>query len=91
MSKSGMSLKMDIGIRIGGLFLLLIGACAMKLLYGDFHTSPVHETGPLEMLIAATGFLSLSIGAILVALGRHIFDPVRISARWSEPPRSDRR
>ena len=88
MSKSRNSMKLDIGIRIGGLFLLALGACAMKLLYGQVHTPPAHEASPSEIFIGAIGFLSLSGGAMLATLGHHILDPVAISARWSTTDRN---
>ena len=86
MSKTGMSLKADIGLRIGGLLLLALGACAIKLLYAQVHALPAHEASLLEMVIGALGFLGLSVGGVLATLGRHIYDPVQISERWSEPP-----
>lgn len=78
-------LLQDLSLRAGGVFLLAAGVGAMNFLYQMVHTSPRHEATLAELALAAIGFLSLSAGSILMALGRHIFDRVEVSARWAAP------
>lgn len=74
----------DLELRTGGLLLAIVGGVAVHLLCRLVPMPHRHGATPVEYLLAAFGFLSLSVGAGLVALGRHIFDPVPISARWAE-------
>ena len=46
------------------------------------------DSDPFAYLLAATAFLCGSLGSGLVVLGRHIFDRVEISRRWSRIDRS---
>ncbi len=72
----------DIGIRCGGLMLLLVSALAFSWLYRLVHVVPRSEGTLGQYGIAAVAFLSASVGLGLVALGYSIHDPVEISDRW---------
>ncbi|TZG29353.1 hypothetical protein [Sphingomonas montanisoli] len=72
----------DLGIRIGGAALVTIGVLAIGRAEALEEVGPLHP-GVQEYLMAAIGFLALSTGAMLLILGIHIFDRVRISSRWA--------
>lgn len=76
----------DLALRMAGLTLLPVGVLVIRTLYRLIQASPVHDSTPIEMGLAALGFIALSLGSLLLALGAHIFDQVEISARWA--PRS---
>lgn len=59
-------------LAVGALMHLRVGA-----------TTPA---GPVAYGFAALGFLCGSIGTMLVALGRHIFDRIEVSERWRHRP-----
>ena len=73
----------DLAIRVAGLSLLPLGALAIATLYRSAHSGPVHDATTLEFAEAASGFLCLSLGSLLLTLGSHIFDQVEVSARWA--------
>lgn len=77
----------DVAPRMGGLGLLPVGAVSSNLLYHLANAAPAHGATAFEFGLAAMGFLCLSIGLALLALGSHIFDEVEISARWARQPR----
>lgn len=84
MSDRGKSLAQDLGLRAFGMIVLMTGDGAITHLYRLMHLMQGHEATPVEFLFGAAGFMGLSAGAGLLVLGRHIFDPVCISARWVE-------
>lgn len=73
----------DIALRAIGTGLALLAVFAVYRLYALVHVLPGHPASPEEMGIGAVAVLGASVGIVLVSLGRHIFDDVRISARWS--------
>lgn len=77
----------DIVIRLTGLSFLPVGALAIHTLYRLVHAGPFHDSTAAELGLAAVGFISFSLGSLLLALGAHIFDEVEISPRWA--PRHD--
>jgi len=82
MTRAAHPFRTDLSLRAGGILSLAIATAAIHLL------ARLHQpTGALAFLLAATGFLCASGGAMLAILGRHIHDPVRISARWQRAAR----
>ncbi len=75
-------LRTDLSFRASGVLLLAIAVVAIHTL-GHLH----QQTGALAFLLATIGFLCASAGAMLVVVGGHIHDPVRISARWQRAAR----
>lgn len=73
----------DVAIRLIGLFALPIGACSITWLYHLVHATRAHQGTLVELGLAATGFLCLSIGSALLSLGAHLFDEEEVSARWT--------
>ena len=75
-------LRIDLSLRAGGILSLGITAAALHTL-GRIH----QQTGACAFLLATIGFLCTSAGAMLVVVGGHIHDPVRVSARWRRAAR----
>lgn len=71
----------DVAIRLGGLAMLPFGALSIDLLCKLVHGRQ-HPVTFLELCLAASTFLCLSVGSALLMLGSHIFDKVEISPRW---------
>ncbi|TCP99215.1 hypothetical protein C8J46_103101 [Sphingomonas sp. PP-F2F-A104-K0414] len=70
-------LRTDLSLRASGLLSLTIAATAIHTL------ARLHPpTGALAFLLAAIGFFCASSGAMLVVVGSHIHDRVKVSARW---------
>jgi hypothetical protein len=84
MFKPQQSRMPDAAIRLGGLAMLPLGALSIDLLSRLVHGRP-HPATFLELCLAASTFLCLSIGSALLMLGSHIFDKVEISPRWARP------
>ena len=75
--------------RIGSLTLRLGGVALLALAYAAAHglraraiAGPIMGD-PLGWLLAAVSFLLGSIGAASLAMGRHLFDRIEVSRRWS--------
>ena len=75
-------LRTDLSLRVSGILLLAIAVIAIQTL-----TRLHPATGALAFLLAMIGFVCASVGAMLVVVGGHIHDPVRISARWQRASR----
>ncbi|KQM47216.1 hypothetical protein ASE69_14410 [Sphingomonas sp. Leaf208] len=75
-------LRTDLSLRASGVLSLAIAVIAIHTL-ARLHPA----TDPLAFLLAMTGFVCASAGAMLVVVGGHIYDPVRISARWRRAAR----
>lgn len=74
--------RTDIGLRLGGAALWGLAWLAFRDLAG-LHLSQTHANpGVGALALAAAGFLCASLGAVLIAQGRHIFDRVEVSERW---------
>lgn len=86
MSIPRQSRSRDGAIRVAGLVVLPIGAFSIHWLYHLVHTAPAHESTFAELGLAAAGFLCLSMGSVLLSLGSHLFDEVKVSARWARRP-----
>jgi hypothetical protein len=68
----------DLPIRLAGLVAVALAAAIILWLR---RTMPA-EADLARSLAAATAFLSASLGSGLLALGRHLHDPVILSDRW---------
>ncbi|MDT8760266.1 hypothetical protein MZO42_16315 [Sphingomonas psychrotolerans] len=81
----------DVAIRATGIVCWSAGALALAGLYRAIHAGPSHATTCIECGVAALGFIGLSLGSSLLALGSHIFDQVEVSARWASRYGPDQR
>lgn len=77
--------QIDMGLRLGGTMLCALSWLAFQGLE-RLHLSAIHGPPGVAAFILAAAVLCASPGAVLLLLGHHIFDPVEISARWSEGP-----
>lgn len=68
----------DLAIRVTGIVLASIGALAIAALYRMVHTTPSRAAAYIECSLAALGFIGLSLGSLLLALGSHISDQIEI-------------
>lgn len=68
----------NIGLRIGGLFLLAASWwCALRL---------PHAQGDIaRLMLAAAVFLNASAGSALLWEGAGLWEPVEVSERWQHP------
>lgn len=80
------SRSQDVAIRLTGLAALLIGAFSINWLCHLVHAAPAQESTFAQLGLAAAGFLCLSMGSVLLSLGSHLFDEVKVSARWAPGP-----
>jgi hypothetical protein len=79
----------DLQLRVAGGALSVLAIFAFRAL---FQIKPVFGEAPSPWIFAqaAIGFVSASLGGILLTYGHHIFDEVRVSDRWRTlklPPR----
>ena len=75
--------RVDIGLRAGGILLCGLSCLSVRGLIA-LHLPQAHdEPGVEAFAFAAAAFLCGSLGAVLLTLGRHIFDKVEISQRWA--------
>ncbi len=75
-------LRTDFSFRASGVLSLTIAVTAVHTL-----VCPHQQTGAFAFLLAVIGFLCATAGAMLLVVGGHIHDPVRISARWQHAAR----
>lgn len=70
----------DLILRLMGLVLLCLAVLIGRRLFAvpDAHA----KEKPLAYLLAAAGMASACGGAALTVIGRHLLDPVPLSARW---------
>lgn len=66
-----------------GIGVLCIAYAALRLLLATVHPGFRHEATPRELGLAAIAFLGASVGSNLLLFGRHLFDQVEVSSRWS--------
>jgi hypothetical protein len=63
---------------------LLLVTVAVRVAHALFHAPDAHaRSEPICYLLACIGMASASAGAVLVVLGRHLFDQVELSSRWT--------
>ena len=73
------SRRQDMALRTIGTAGALLGAAAIAHLY--LHLRHVASIG--AYLLAAAGFIGITIGAALTFLGQHIHDEVAVAQKWA--------
>lgn len=73
----------DAFIRLCGAALAMAALFALQELVRLVPTEPPQHASVAELCLATIGFLGASVGAALMALGAHVHDRVRVSARWA--------
>lgn len=71
-------LAKDVGLRLAGMLAVVAAAFALRELYALVHAAPEHEASPIELLLAASGYLGTTAGGVLITLGLHIFDQLEV-------------
>lgn len=81
----------DPALRLAGLALLCVALLVARHLFAV--PDPQGKVTASAYLLALIGMASACAGAALTVLGRHLFDEVELSARWTihVPPRRDDR
>ncbi|WP_286771766.1 hypothetical protein [Sphingomonas sp. 66-10] len=77
----------DLTIRLTGL--LAVGVCLLALLLLARHLAgrPMGRETGWDLILAAIGFVTGSIGSMGVAYGRHLFDEIEVAPRWRRLPK----
>jgi len=77
----------DASLRVAGLALLCVAVLVARRLFAT--PDPQGKVTASAYLLALIGMASACAGAALAVLGRHLFDEVELSARWTihTPPR----
>jgi hypothetical protein len=81
----------DAGLRLVGLALLSVAVLVGRHLFAA--PNPQGKVTASAYLLALIGMASACAGAALAVLGRHLFDEVELSERWTihvPPRRNDR-
>lgn len=86
MSKRRERLATNIGLRLGGIGLLILAWAAGTWLCGLIPADGSDDMTALQFFLAGATFLSGCMGSALLVVGPHLWDEVEISERWS--PRS---
>ncbi len=68
-------------LRLAGVALLCVAALIARHLFAV--ADPAAKTAPLVYLLALIGMTSASAGSAMAVLGRHLFDQVELSERWT--------
>jgi len=71
----------NLALRLAGLALLGIGGLIWRHLFAA--ADPTARFRALPYLLALIAMVSSSAGAALALFGRHLFDQVELSARWT--------
>ena len=71
----------SLGLRLAGLALFGLGALIWRHLFAA--ADPTARLRALPYFLALIGMASTSVGTALVMLGRHLFDQVDLSPRWT--------
>ena len=82
MTNARRRIRTDLSLRVSGVLSLAVAVIAVRTLARLYP-----QTGPLAFLLATIAFLCATAGSMLVVVGGHIYDPVRISARWRRAAR----
>ena len=86
MTKWHETLAANLGLRVGGLALLILGwSVAVRLHQLALTTSPRDATS-FTMLLAAIVFLCGSAGSALLFVGPGLWETVEVSERWRRLP-----
>ncbi len=88
MKKWHETLAANLGLRAGGVALLVLGwSVALRLHQMALATSP-RETTSFMMLLSAIVFLCGSAGSALLFVGPGLWETVEVSERWRRLPMS---
>lgn len=89
----GRGVVRDMLLRAAGVALLACCWATLAWLFRHAHPRQHQDPSFVAYMAAATGFLCFSAGAVLTALGAHVFDQVEVSERWARQswPRPDER
>jgi len=71
----------NLSLRLAGLVFLGIGGLIWRHLFAA--ADPTAKFRALPYLLALIGMVVTSSGAALAVFGRHLFDQVELSARWT--------
>ncbi len=74
------SRRADLGPRAFGLLLCCISYAAVARLIATHVRSEPSDA--IAFAFATVGFITASLGGALLTHGRHLFDPIQVSARW---------
>lgn len=86
MTKWHETLSANLGLRAGGLALIVLGwSVAVRLHHLALTTSPRDATSFMIML-SATAFLCASAGSALLFVGPGLWETVEVSERWRRLP-----
>lgn len=86
MTKWHETLAANLGLRSGGLVLLLLGSLAALRLHQIALTTSPRDATAFMMLLAAIAFLCGSAGSALLFVGPGLWDSVEVSERWRRLP-----
>ena len=75
----------DLALRAGGLLLIAMAHGLAWLLTHDVHSHAGRAATPFDLLLAAALFVAASAGTALLVVVRHLFDEIRVAARWARP------
>lgn len=76
----------NLGLRVGGLALLLIGASAAARLHHIALATAACDATSFMMLLSAIVFLCGSAGSALLFVGPGLWEKVPVSERWRRLP-----
>lgn len=76
------TLAANLGLRIGGVVLFVIGWSVAVRLHGLTQTTTVRDATSFMILLAATIFICGSTGSLLLFVGPGLWEPVEVSERW---------
>jgi hypothetical protein len=86
MTKWHQTLFANMGLRVGGSGLLLLGWSAAVRLHQLALSTPAREATSFMMLLAAIVFLCGSAGSGLLFVGSGLWESVEVSERWRRLP-----
>ena len=76
----------NLGLRTGGVALLLLGSWVAVRLHHIALTTSARDATSFTMLLAAIAFLCGSAGSALLFVGPGLWDSVEVSERWRRLP-----
>lgn len=89
MKKWHETLAADLGLRVGGLALLVLGWSVAVRLHQMALTASARDATSLMMLLSAIVFLCGSAGSALLFVGPGLWETVEVSERWRRLPMND--
>lgn len=89
MKKWHETLAANLGLRVAGVALLLLGWSAALRLHQMALVTPAREANSVMMLLAAIVFLCGSAGSALIFVGPGLWETVEVSERWRRLPAPD--